>query len=189
MDLLAVQGTLKSLLQHHTSKASLLRCSAFFMVPLSHPYMTIGNTIALTVQTFPRWLIHMTGKSMVSVCRRPQLLPIVGFSLGLHREAGFLQSKLIQRRRRKLLYPSWLKTHKANSIRFSVFCWLPWLATIQCERVLHKGMDARRQGSLELSSRLVTATVYPHCSYQKPESHGWVFFVWFCFNLGCAWSS
>ena len=52
LDLLAVQGTLKSLLQHHSSKASILRCLAFFIVQLSHPYMTIGNTIALTRQTF-----------------------------------------------------------------------------------------------------------------------------------------
>ena len=52
MDLLAVQGTLKSLLQHHSSKASILRRSAFFMVQLSHPYMTTGKTIALTRQTF-----------------------------------------------------------------------------------------------------------------------------------------
>ena len=51
-DLLAVQGTLKSLLQHHSSKASILRCSAFFTVQLSHPYMTTGKTIALTSQTF-----------------------------------------------------------------------------------------------------------------------------------------
>ena len=48
VDLLAVQGTLKSLLQHHSSKASILRCSAFFTVRLSHPYMTTGKTIALT---------------------------------------------------------------------------------------------------------------------------------------------
>ena len=51
LDLLAVQGTLKSLLQHHSSKASILRCSAFFIVQLSHPYMTTGKTIALTRQT------------------------------------------------------------------------------------------------------------------------------------------
>ena len=56
-DLLAVQGTLKSLLQHHSSKASILRHSAFFTVQLSHPYMTIGKTIALT-----RWI--MVGKLM-----------------------------------------------------------------------------------------------------------------------------
>ena len=52
MDLLAVQGTLKSLLQHHNSKASILWCSAFFIVQLSHPYMTTGKTIALTRWTF-----------------------------------------------------------------------------------------------------------------------------------------
>ena len=52
LDLLAVQGTLKSLLQHHSSKASALRCSAFFTVELSHPYMTTGKTIALTRRTF-----------------------------------------------------------------------------------------------------------------------------------------
>ena len=52
LDLLAVQGTLKSLLQHHSSMALILRCSAFFMVQLSHPYMTTGKTIALTRQTF-----------------------------------------------------------------------------------------------------------------------------------------
>jgi len=52
LDLLAVQGTLKSLLQHHSSKASLLQHSAFFTVQLSHPYMTTGKTTALTRQTF-----------------------------------------------------------------------------------------------------------------------------------------
>ena len=51
LDLLEVQGTLKSLLQHHSSKASILQCSAFFMVQLSHPYVTTGKTIALT-----RWI-------------------------------------------------------------------------------------------------------------------------------------
>ena len=52
LDLLAVQGTLKSLIQHHSSKASILWCSAFFIVQLSHPYMTTGKTIALTRWTF-----------------------------------------------------------------------------------------------------------------------------------------
>ena len=52
LDLLAIQGTLKSLLQHHGSKASILRCSAFFIVQLSHPYMTTGKTIAWT-----RWTL------------------------------------------------------------------------------------------------------------------------------------
>ena len=52
LDLLAVQGTLKSLLQHHSSKVLILQCSAFFIVQLSHPYMTTGKTIALTRRTF-----------------------------------------------------------------------------------------------------------------------------------------
>ena len=52
LDLLAVQGTLKTLLQHHSSKASILRCSAFLIVQLSHPYVTTGKTIALTRQIF-----------------------------------------------------------------------------------------------------------------------------------------
>ena len=57
-DLLAVQGTLKSLLQHHSAKALILRRSAFFMVQLWHPYMTIGKTIALTVWTFvAKWCL------------------------------------------------------------------------------------------------------------------------------------
>ena len=59
LDLLAVQGTLKSLLQHHSSKASILRRSVFFMVQLSHPYMTTGETIALTTQTFVSKVISL----------------------------------------------------------------------------------------------------------------------------------
>ena len=59
LDLLAVQGTLKSLLQHHSSKASILRCSAFFIVQLSHPYMTTGKTIALTRWTFDGKVISL----------------------------------------------------------------------------------------------------------------------------------
>ena len=52
LDLLAAQGTLKRLFQHHSSKASILRCSVFFIVQLSHPYLTTGKTIALTTRTF-----------------------------------------------------------------------------------------------------------------------------------------
>ena len=59
LDLLAVKGTLKSLLQHHSSKASILQCSAFFRVQLSHPYMTNGETIALTRWTFVGKIISL----------------------------------------------------------------------------------------------------------------------------------
>ena len=69
LDLLAVQGTLKSLLQHHSSKASILQRSAFFIVQLSHPYMTTGKTIALTRWTF-------VGKVMSLLCNMPSRLVI-----------------------------------------------------------------------------------------------------------------
>ena len=57
LDLFAVQGTLKSFLQHHSSKLSILQCSAFFTVQLSHPYMTTGKIIALTIWTFVFWYV------------------------------------------------------------------------------------------------------------------------------------
>ena len=74
LDLLAVQGILKSLLQHHSSKASILWCSAFFMVQLSHPYMTTGKTMALIIWTFDgkvmSWPFNMLSRffRMISVC-------------------------------------------------------------------------------------------------------------------------
>ena len=80
LDLLAVQGTLKSLLQHHTSKASILRCSAFFTVQLWHPYMTTGKTIALTKRTFAgkvmSLLFNMLSSLVVTFHARSKCLPI-----------------------------------------------------------------------------------------------------------------
>ena len=79
LDLLAVQGTLKSLLQHHSSKASILLCSTFFTVQLSHPYMTTGKTIALTRQTFVgkvmSLLLNMLSRLVITFLpRRKRLL-------------------------------------------------------------------------------------------------------------------
>ena len=82
LDLLAVQGTLKSLLQHHSSKASILWCSAFFTVQLSHPYMTTGKTIALTRWTFvgkvtsPSLLFNMLSRLVVTFFPRSKRLLI-----------------------------------------------------------------------------------------------------------------
>ena len=80
MDLLAVQGILKSLLQHHSSKASILQHSAFFIVQLSHPYMTIGKTIALTRQTFVgkvmSLLFNMLFRLIITFLPRSKLLLI-----------------------------------------------------------------------------------------------------------------
>ena len=72
LDLLAVQGTLKSLLQYHSSKASILQCSAFFTVQLSYPYMTTGKTIALTRRTFVgkvmSQLLNMLSRLVIICC-------------------------------------------------------------------------------------------------------------------------
>ena len=77
LDLLAVQGTLKSLLQHHNSKASILQCSAFVMVQLSHPYMTSRKTIALTRQTFVgkvmSLLFNMLSRLVISFSSKEQV--------------------------------------------------------------------------------------------------------------------
>ena len=80
LDLLAVQGTLKTLLQHHSSKASILRNSAFFTVQLSHPYMTTGKTIALTRQTFVgkimSLLLNMLSRLVITFLPRSKRLLI-----------------------------------------------------------------------------------------------------------------
>ena len=85
MDLLAVQGTLKSLLQHHGSKASILLCSAFFIVHLSHPYMTTGKTIALTRWTF-------VGKVMSLLFNMLSSLVISFLPRNMHLLISWLQS-------------------------------------------------------------------------------------------------
>ena len=80
LDLLAVQGTLKSLLQHHSSKASILQRSAFFTVQLSHPYMTTGKTITLTRQTFVgkvmSLLLNMLSRLVITFLPRSKCLLI-----------------------------------------------------------------------------------------------------------------
>ena len=80
LDLLAVQGTLKSLLQHHSSKASILQLSTFFIVQLSHPYMTTGKTIALTRWTFVgkviSLLLNMLSKLVINFLPRSKCLLI-----------------------------------------------------------------------------------------------------------------
>ena len=85
LDLFAVQGTLKSLLKHHSSKASILRLSAFFIVQLSHPYMTTGKTIALT-----RWTI--VGKVMSLLLNMLSRLVIAFFPRSKHLLISWLQS-------------------------------------------------------------------------------------------------
>ena len=95
LDLLAVQGTLKSLLQHHSSKTSILRCSAFFTVQFSHPYMTTGKTIALTKRA-------LVGKAM---------------SLPLNMLSRLVITFL---RRSKRLLISWLQSPSAVNLEYQV---------------------------------------------------------------------
>ena len=84
LDLLAVQGTLRSLLQHHSSKASILQRSAFFTVQLSHPYMTTGKAIALTRQTFVdkvmSLLLNMLSRVVITFLPRSKHLLIISYT-------------------------------------------------------------------------------------------------------------
>ena len=117
LDLLAVQRTLKSLLQHHSSKASVLQCSAFFMVQLSHPYMTTGKTIALTRRAFVSkvisLLVNLLSRLVIAILPRSKCLLI-----------SWLQS------------PSAviLEPKKRKSITVSIFSpvYLPWSVGTGC---------------------------------------------------------
>ena len=107
LDLLAVQGTLKCLLQHHNSKASILRHSAFFIVQLSHPYMTNGKTIALTSQTF-------FGKGMSLLFNMLFRLVITFFTWNKHLLISWLQS------------PSAVILEPQNKVSHCFPLYLPW---------------------------------------------------------------
>ena len=109
LDLLEVQGTLKSLLQHHSSKASILRCSAVFIVQLSHPYMTTGKTIALTRWTF-------VGKVMSLLFKMLSRLVIVFLPGSKHLLISGLQSPYTV-----ILEPRKMKTATVSTVSPS-FC-------------------------------------------------------------------
>ena len=117
LDLLAVQGTLKSLLQYHSSKASILRCSTFFTVQLSLPYMTTGKTIALTRQTF-------AGKLMSLLFNMPSRLVITFLPRSKHALISWLQSpsavilehKKIKSATVSTVSPSISHTHKSVGV-------------------------------------------------------------------------
>ena len=121
-DLLAVQGTLKSLLQHHSSKASILQCSAFIIVQLSHPYMTTGKTIALTRWTF-------VGKVMSLLFNRLSRLVIAFLPRSKHLLISWLQSLSALS-----LEPPQMKSVTVSivfpSICHEVMGQMPWSATL-----------------------------------------------------------
>ena len=109
LDLLAVQGTLKSLLQHHSSKASILWCSAFFTVQFSHPYMTMGKTIVLTRWTFVgkvmSLLLHMLSRLVITFLPRSKRLLI-----------SWLQSPSVV-----ILEPRKIKSDTVSTVSPSIF--------------------------------------------------------------------
>ena len=118
LDLLAVQGTLKSLLQHHSSKASVLQCSAFFTIQLSHPYMTTGKTIALTRWTF-------VGKVMSLLFNMLSRLVITFPPRSKHLLISWLQSPsavILEARKIKSVTVSTV----SPSICHEVMDWMPW---------------------------------------------------------------
>ena len=98
LDLLAVQGTLKSLLQHHSSKASILQCSAFFTVQPSHPYMTTGKTIALTRWTFVgkvmSLLFNMLSRLVITFLSRSRRLLISWLQITICSDFGAQENKI-----------------------------------------------------------------------------------------------
>ena len=108
LDLLAGQGTLKSVLQHHSSKASILRCSAFFTVQLSHPYMTPGKTVALTRWTF-------VGKVMSLLFNTPSRLVITFLPRNKHLLISWLQSPSAV-----ILEPAKIKSNTVSTVSPSI---------------------------------------------------------------------
>ena len=144
LDLLAVQGTLKSLLQHHSSKASILRRSAFFIVQLSHPYMTTGKTVALTRRTFVgkvvSLLFNMLSRLVITFLPRSQFFASGCQSIGFSISPSSEYSGLISFRMDWLdllavqgTLKSILQHHgsKASILLWSAFfivqLWHPWL--------------------------------------------------------------
>ena len=110
LDLLAVQGTLKSLLQHHSLKASIFRCSAFFIVQLSHPYLTTGKTIALTRWTF-------VGKVMFLFFNMLSRLIITFLTRSKHLLISWLQAQSAV-----ILEPPKIKSYTISTVSPSISC-------------------------------------------------------------------
>ena len=145
LDLLAVQGTLKSLLQHHSSKASILWRSAFFIVQLWHPYMTIGKTIALTRRTFVGkvmfLLFNMLSRLVITLLQRSKCLLI-----------SWLQSPSAV-----ILEPRKIKSDTVStvspSISHEVMDQMPWSSFSECwalSQLFHSPLSLSLRGSLVL---------------------------------------
>ena len=142
LDLLAVLGTLKSLLQHHSSKASILHCSAFFVVQLSHPYMTTGKTIALTRQTF-------VGKVMSLLFNMLSRLVIAFLPRSKHLLISWLQPpSAVILEPKKIVSQFLLFPHLFAMRRWD---WMPWYWFSECwvlSQLFNSPLSLSSRGSL-----------------------------------------
>ena len=140
MDLLAIQGTLKSLLQHHSSKASNLRLSAFFIVQLSHPYMTIGKTRALSRRTFVgkvlSLLFNMLSRLVITFVPRSKRLFISWLQSP---STVILEPKIIKSITVSILSPCICPAQKTNKNVFAFF--LAKAKDLFERRCVYKGSD------------------------------------------------
>ena len=122
LDLLTVQGTLKSLLQHHSSKASLPQCSAFFLVQLSHPYMTAGKTIALTRWTFVgkvlSLLFNILSRLVITFLPRSKRVLISMAAVTICRDFGAPQNKVCHCLECFLIYLPWSDGTRCHDLCF-----------------------------------------------------------------------
>ena len=142
LDLLVVQGTLKSLLLHHNSKASILQCSTFFMVQRSHPYMTTGKTIALTRRTFVSkvmpLLFNMLSRLIIALLPWSKCLLI-----------SWLQSAstvILEPKKIKSLFPLF-----PHLFAMKWWDWMPWSSFFECwdlRQLFHSPLSPSSRGSL-----------------------------------------
>ena len=157
LDLLAVQGTLKSLLQHHSSKASLLRHSAFFTIQLSHPYMTTGKTIALTRQIFVgkvmSLLLNMLSRLVITFLSRSKRLLISWLQSP---SAVILEPPKIKSATVSIVYPS--ISHKVTGLDAMIFVF--WMLSFKPTFSLPFVTFIKRLFSSSLSALRVVSSAY-----------------------------
>ena len=124
LDLLAVQGTLKSLLQHHSSKASILLCSAFFIVQLSHPCTTTGKTIALTRWSFVDKVIFLTRWTFVGKVMSLLFNMLSRFVITFLPRSKWLLISCLQSPSAVILEPKKIKSDTVSTVSPSIY--FPW---------------------------------------------------------------
>ena len=166
LELLAVQGTLKSLLQHHSSKASILRCPALFIVQLSHPYMTTGKTIALIIWTFVSkvmsLLFNMLSRLLIAFLPRSKHLLISWLQSP---SAVILEPKKIEPVTVSIVSPSICYEVMGLDARILVFCMLSFkpmfsLSSLTCIKRLFSS-------SWLSAIRVVTSGICSYCYFSK----------------------